>query len=48
MFSKRADACHCGDAAMPCPTCNPSDANNRPDMSRTGFLTDIDDKGPRH
>jgi hypothetical protein len=44
IFSKRFDACQCGGAGMPCETCNPSDKDHRPDMSRTGFLTDIDER----
>jgi hypothetical protein len=48
MFSTRADACNCGDARMPCEACNQSNRDRRPDMSRTGFQTDIDDKGPRN
>jgi hypothetical protein len=47
MFSKRFDACNCG-AGVPCPTCNPSDAEHPPDMLRTGLKITVDDKGPRH
>jgi hypothetical protein len=35
-FSKREDACECGAGAL-CEFCNPYDAENRPDMSRTGL-----------
>jgi hypothetical protein len=31
MFSKRFDACNCG-AGAPCDLCNPSDADDPPDM----------------
>jgi hypothetical protein len=48
MFSKRFDACNCGGAGMPCPTCNPSDADQPPDMSRTGMTITVDNKGPRN
>jgi hypothetical protein len=49
MFSKRFDACNCGAAGMPCATCNPCDADNPPDMSRTGLKIAIDTKtGSRH
>jgi hypothetical protein len=47
-FSSSAAACQCRGAGMPCERCNPSDADNRPDMSRTGLKITIDDKGPRH
>jgi hypothetical protein len=49
MFSKRFDACNCGASGMPCATCNPCDADNPPDMSRTGLKIAIDTKtGSRH
>jgi hypothetical protein len=43
MFSQRADACDCGGAAMPCLICNPSDAEQPPDMSRTGLIVEDSD-----
>jgi hypothetical protein len=48
MFSGRFDACNRG-AAAPCLTCNPGDADNPPDMSRTGLKITVDTKtGSRH
>jgi hypothetical protein len=42
-FSDRADACQCGGAGMPCTACNPSDAEQPPDMSRTGLIVEDSD-----
>jgi len=30
--SNREEACHCGGAGMPCPSCNPSDRKHKPKM----------------
>jgi hypothetical protein len=46
-FSNRQDACDCG-AGAPCEWCNPCDADNPPDMSRTDLKVTADKNGRRH
>jgi len=39
--SDDAGACHCGGAGAPCPACNPSDSEQRPEMP-DGYRSIID------
>ena len=44
MFSKRADACECRGAGVPCPVCN----TGEPTYVPPEFKAMLDDTGPRH
>jgi len=44
MFSKRADACECCGAGVPCQVCNKGDSPHLP----PAFKAMLDDTGPRH
>ena len=44
MFSKRADACECGGAGVPCQVCNTGCSPYLPPE----FKAMLDDTGPRH